>query len=273
MDPASGRNAVHWVCLETRSARGLVILPPLIGAGAAYQLRTFRWLTRWGLDLLSFDYSGHGHSGGRFSLHASLADTYQVMAMGRARAREKGVPLFGVAACYGAGPLAWAAQRLGEPLAKMVFINPIPAFDIHGMWNAFRRWRQGNTGAGHALTGARQAFRGFADHLFPYTPKGAFGFGTLTRRRTRLLATLMEGLRFEPLRHNRPLRTNLLCLYAKTDIVRSAAGYETDREYLRRLRQWFPASRFYSLDDSHYLENPVTRSKIRRLTRAFLTAG
>ena len=268
--PTGNRESVHWVCLEAPAAKGIEVIPPLIGAGAAYQLKIFRWLTRQGLDLLSFDYSGHGRSGGQFSLNGSLEDTCLVMKMGRTRARERGVPLFGIAACYGAAPMAWSSKRLGEPAARMVFFNPIPAFGILGIWKAFRQWYQGMEP--RAAGGLRRTIGDFADHLFPHTPKGTFGFGVLERRRTRLVATLLEAVRFEPLRRRRLSRTNLLCLYAKTDIIRSAAGYHTEWEYRQRLRQWFPASRFYLLDDSHYFENPVSRDKIRRLTEAFLTA-
>ena len=94
--PSGNRKSVHWACLEAPAAKGIVVIPPLIGAGAAYQLKIFRWLTRQGLDLLSFDYSGHGRSGGQFSLNGSLEDTCLVMKMGRARARERAVPLFGI---------------------------------------------------------------------------------------------------------------------------------------------------------------------------------
>ena len=132
--PTGARRALYWACLEARSPTALVVIPPLIGAGAAHPLNTFRWLARSGLDVLSFDYSGHGRSDGHFSLHGSLKDTYRIMAMGRERARERDIPLYGIAACYGAAPMAWAAKRLGEPAAKMVFFNPIPAFDILGIW-------------------------------------------------------------------------------------------------------------------------------------------
>lgn len=261
-----------WARLVSPRSWGLVFIPPLIGGGAGGQLGLFRWLTRSGLDLFSYDYTGHGRSGGAFSLGASIRDSRLMMGIAERQAEDAGIPLFGTAACYGAIPLVNGAFHLGEPLKRMVLLNPVPDFSLSALLAGYCRWYF-DAARRMAVGGVLAGMRAYMDTLFPFTEKGLSGFGRLRRGRTRLFTVVLEAVRFRPLEALRLNNTRLLCLYAERDVVRQAAGYMDVAAYRRRIRGFCPHTRFHALDDDHYLARRRSRSEIRRLTADFFIAG
>lgn len=105
--------------------RGSVLVPPLIGGSGLQQFGYFRELNQRGYRLFTFDYRGHGRSGGRFRVQSTIQDARAVLRA--VRTELDGEPLFGVADCYGCIPLLTAAA--GEPGAfrALALFNPIPS--------------------------------------------------------------------------------------------------------------------------------------------------
>ena len=263
----SGRQGVlSWTRLSARRPTGMVFAPPLIGGSAGTILRRLRWMADGGWDVFSFDYAGHGRSGGGFTLSTSLRDTRTMCRCAASAAAADRLPLHGVGICFGAIPLIHAAA-MGTPIGRMVLLNPIPGFSAAAAVRAFRRWWLSTR---HLWPGVR----GYLDTLFPFTDKGLHGFGILARHRTRLLKAFGEALHFAPLDHLRLDGTRLLCLYTTSDVIRQAAGYGCEAAYRQRIRALCPEAEFHRLDDDHYLSRQASRRRIRALTSRFLrTAG
>jgi len=255
-----------WARLKTPRPRGLVFIPPLIGGSTGGPLRLFRWLALSGFDLFSFDYAGHGRSGGTFSLSASMKDSRRMLRIAADQAAVDGLPIYGTAACYGAIPLVSSTYHLGEPLKRMILLNPVTDFSLGAMVSGFRRWSAEAAAPGGLRAGIRQ----YLDILFPLTKKSVHGFGLLHRHRTRLVKTVLEAIHFAPLETLRLRHTQVLCLYARRDVVRQAVGYACEMRYRRRIRDFCPGTRFCSVDDDHYLATAHTRRQIRVQMRDFL---
>ncbi|MFH1981992.1 MAG: hypothetical protein ABIL58_09105 [Pseudomonadota bacterium] len=258
-----------WARLKTPQPRGLVFIPPLIGGSAGGTFGRFRWLARSGFDLFSFDYAGHGRSGGAFSLGGSMADSRRMLRIAADQAAGDKLPLYGAAACYGAIPLVSSTYFLGEPLKRAILLNPVPDFSVGAIVSGFRRWSIEDAAEG-APAGRWSRIRQYLDRLFPLTEKGMHGFGLLRRHRTRLVKTLLEAIHFAPLQTLRLRQTPVLCLYARRDVVRQAAGYACERAYRRRVSDFCPGARFYAVDDDHYLATARARRVVRERMRDFL---
>jgi len=104
---------------------GSVLVPPLIGGSGLQQFGYFRSLNERGYRLFTFDYRGHGRSGGRFRVRNTIQDAHAVLRA--VRAELDGGPLFGVADCYGCIPLLCAAAREPGAFRALALFNPIPS--------------------------------------------------------------------------------------------------------------------------------------------------
>lgn len=253
-----------WTRLRTKHPRAVVFAPPLIGGSAGHMLHHFRWLGAFGLEVFSFDYAGHGRSQGAFSLTTSLHNSREMTRVASSAAGRRGLPLYGLGVCYGAIPLIFTAA-VETPIRRMILLNPIPGVSVKPLLSSFRQWCA-------SQRGAHRRIAGYLNALFPFTEKGIHGFGTLTRRRTRLVRTLFEALNFTPLDTLCLEGTRLLCLYATNDIIRQAAGYACDDAFRESIRAICPGARFHLIDDDHYLSQPRSRRRIRVLMADFLSA-
>ncbi len=83
----------------------VVLIPPLVGAGAGQPLLTFRNFSRRGAIAISFEYRGHPSSTGTFELDKTIDDTRGALIWAADFARDRGLPLHGFATCYGTIPL------------------------------------------------------------------------------------------------------------------------------------------------------------------------
>lgn len=85
---------------SSASPKRLVLIPPLIGAGASQGLIIFRNLTRRGCALLSFEYRGHSHSTGVFELDRTIVDTRNAVRWAADYACRHDMPLHAITMCY-----------------------------------------------------------------------------------------------------------------------------------------------------------------------------
>ena len=270
----TGKRSIEWVEVRRSDAKGILFVPPLIGGLGVQQVRTFRKLIRRGYHFISFNYAGHGRSGDKFSLKASLSDTREALRLAGRRARALDLPLYGVGCCYGAIPLIHAAHHAAAalsdsestPIGKIVLINAILSVDasaaVRSFWRYYRRdWR------GTTIAGAAERY---LDFLFPGVRKTAGGFGALERRRTRLFKTLIEAFSVDPLKIVRMNHTPNLCVYARHDTVLSVYDNGLRSRYEGDIRRILPSTTFVPMKADHFLSRPVERNLLCRIIAEFL---
>ncbi|MDZ7615705.1 MAG: hypothetical protein U1E05_01800 [Patescibacteria group bacterium] len=113
--PTEGGDVLHAKAMVPKppcAPRRVVFIAPLIGAGAAQSLLTFRNLIRRGAILLSFEYRGHRRSTGTFELDKTVVDVRHALIWASEYAKDMGLPLHGLATCFGVIPLL--AQFTGD---------------------------------------------------------------------------------------------------------------------------------------------------------------
>ena len=261
---------IEWAGVRNTSPCGLIFLPPLIGGNVSHGIGMFRWLIRKGYDLISFNYSGHGNSSGRFSLGATLRDTVHMLAHAQQLASTRRLPLFGIAPCYSAIPLLYSAYRLKEPLQGIVLINAVlqlnPVAVARSFWTHYRKMFPDQIGFKKCLT----AVAHYADFLFPDVRKGRDGFGVLERKRVRLFATLADFLTLDPLKWVTLNKTEVLCLYARHDRILKMYGGDAGTDYKNDVSRICPRTLFRSLEGDHFLSHQMTRDRVTMYIKAFL---
>ncbi len=130
--PTEGGDLLHAKLMLPKPPtfpKRLVVIPPLIGAGASQPLVIFRNLTRRGAILLSFEYRGHPRSTGIFELDKTITDTRYALVWAENYATERGLPLHGFATCYGV--IALAAQFTDKT-------RPPPIWSFNAISGLFR---------------------------------------------------------------------------------------------------------------------------------------
>lgn len=265
---------IEWVRSRRSEPKGLVFIPPLIGGSAFQQLARFRWLSKRGYDLFSYAYSGHGASSGKFHFSASLRDTVFMIQKAVSICGAEGLPLFGIAVCYGAIPITHGARRCREPFEKIVFVNGITDSNPMGVVQSFlaysRRLKHAHNGV---LPPLPRRFRDFFEELFPGIPKNRHFFGILNRKRTRLSRLALQYLRNRPLGETRLPETPLLCLYARRDAIIQMLGPSDDSRYMQSVRRIFPMARFKALDCDHFLSRAEARREAETAIVSFFKSG
>ena len=266
---------IEWARLKTASPGGLVFAPPLIGGSCAQQLRLLRWTGRLGFDVLSFNYSGHGRSSGKFSLGDSLQNTL-AMASGIDRRTEEGkARLVGFAGCYAAMPLLFAAQRLAEPFERIVLINPLADLKPFAVLRSFLSYYKSFVANGAAKRNVAHVLKQYADFLFPHIEKDNETFGVLKRRRTCLRKVLFDFFLFDPLKGVVLADTPVLCLYASEDRVLRAHSNRREhrKHYEAEIRRVCPRARFHPMESDHFFSAPRVRRIARDAMSSFLSAS
>ena len=262
-------NTLEWVRVRNPSPQGLIFLPPLIGGNLSQQISMFRWLTRNRYDLISFNYSGHGNSSGNFSLRSTLRDTLYMLRYAYSLSKKGKLPLFGIASCYSAIPLLYAACRLKEPLGGVVLINAVlklsPGTVVRSFWVYSKKMLSARTGIIKTL----EAIVHYADFLFPGIRKGKEYFGILERRKVRLLRTLADFFTLDPLKRVCLQKTPVLCLYANQDRILDIYDGGVRINYKKELQRICPQTFFSPLDGNHFLPLQVTRDKAAKYITSF----
>jgi len=261
---------VEWIWAGSSKPRGIVFVPPLIGGHALQQIRVLRPLVRRNLDLLSFNYAGHGNSAGPFCLQNSVDNCLTLMDRTVNQSRKANLPIFGVASCYGALPMLHALGQLKEPLSKLVLINAVP----HWRWNrlaaSFIRYWQNSSFWKWDARGLKRALHDYVQDLFPNVAHRRQAFGILSRHRIHWPRLLAEVLLFGA-RHPSPLSTTpVLCIYGRRDRLLQQAGFEDRAVYEALIERICPQARFQRMDGDHFFSGAKIRRKlINRICQYF----
>ncbi len=268
--PIGQGNTLEWTRVRNPSPRGLVFLPPLIGGNLSQQIGMFRWLTRNSYDLISFNYSGHGNSSDKFSLRSTLRDTSHMLQYAHSLSKKEQLPLFGIASCYSAIPLLYAAYCLKEPFGGVVLINAVlklsPGAVVRSFGAHYRRIFPTRIGIKKTLT----AIGHYVDFLFPGIRKGKERFGLLERKRVKLLNTLADFFILDPLKRVCLQDTPALCLYASQDRILDIYDGGVRIDYKKEVRRICPRTFFRPLDGNHFLPRKAARDKAANYINTFL---
>jgi len=212
----TGKNkSIEWGHIRNASPKGLIFVPPLIGGKLAQQVISFRWLIRKKYDLISFNFSGHGDSSDKFSLKSSNQDTLYMLLHVCRMSQKESLPLYGIASCYSAIPILYAAHSLKEPFKRLVLINAISKLCLKSVINSFFSYYRKKFSPHKSLKKTIEAVSYYMDFLFPGIEKNENYFGVLERRRTSLFRIVSELFTWNPLHGVCLDKTPVLCLYAR----------------------------------------------------------
>lgn len=261
---------IEWARLKSDVTRGLILAPPLIGGSFAQQLNLFRWLARMNLDLISFNYSGHGKSTDKFSLKTSMENTLIMVSEAGKISRNKKVPLFGIAGCYSAIPLIYAAHKLSEPFSRIVLINPLTDLKPFVVIKSFLAYYQKLDLKQTMKKKITESIQKYTEFLFPDIAKDKDSFGLLTRERTHLWDVLFEFFLFRPLKGTILPKTPVLCLYAKEDRVINIYS-DQNKQYEGNIRKVCPLSSFKVIDGDHFFQPTSARQDAKKTISIFLS--
>jgi hypothetical protein len=260
---------IEWAMLKSRDSRGLVFVPPLIGGSFAQQLSLFRWLSRMNLDIVSFNYSGHGKSTDKFSLKTSIDNTLIMTSEAEKICRNKKLPLYGIAGCYSAIPLLFSAHMLSEPFSRIVLINPLTELKPFAVIKSFLAYYR-KLDLRHTMKkNITEAFKKYTEFLFPDIIKDKESFGVLKKERTHVWDVLFEFFLFTPLKETILPKTPVLCVYAKKDRVLNIYK-EQNAEYEGNIRKVCPLSSFKVIDGNHFFQPVSARRDAQKTISIFL---
>ena len=229
--------------------RGTVLVAPLIGGGGLQQYGYYKDLNRRGYELVSFDYRGHGRSGGRFTIHGSVRDTIAVATSVRNERGESTV--HGMGNCYGSIPLLLAARHRPGLFDAVALFNPIPDLQYIAsvgevLRNYFRpegRWRLRHPLDLRGIAGAT------IDLLFPDVDRSRAHFGILRYERAREVVVALEYLLRHPLRRLHLPALPALVSYGRADATLRLSSAESEDAYRRAFARILPQARFRALPD------------------------
>ena len=259
----SSRHNLEWGrIVNLHFSRGLFFIPPLIGGHFLQQLKTYRKLSREHYDLMTYNYSGHGRSSDKFSLQASLRDTLHMLQHTQKTCLREGAPLTGIASCYAAIPLLYAAHQAREPMRRLILINAIPYFNMKAVFSALKLYSRFNLAHGLRLQALRGAIDNTLNVLFPRVIRDLNRFGSLERRRVNIFRILWESLSLNPLRGVQLKNTPVLCLYGRQDLVINMYLKNGDRGYRQSIRNLCPKVKFQVIDGDHFLSDRESRSGV-----------
>ena len=240
----------------------MVFVPPLIGGDATQQVRMFRQLLRQGMDLISFNYAGHGRTMGRFSLRAACLNCTCILDLALHHCQQTQMPLFGLAASYAAVPLLQAARIRCEPMHKLVLINPIPRWPLGKISAHFWQfWRQGEDWQ-YRSRYMLEALRAYRDDLLPGVSHRRHAFGVLARHRVKWLRLIWELLLQAPVPPAAVKQTPVMCIYGRKDRLLQQLGYCNWQQYEMLMRSLCPQTRFLPLNSGHFILRPDVRSHL-----------
>lgn len=268
-----GPGNLQWVQTRLPNPEGLVFIPPLIGGGPAQQLGAFRWLHKYNLEVFSFSYTGHGGSTGKFSLSEPVKNTRRMLSLAAQRAGAAGQPLFGIAACYATIPLLLGAQATREPFKKVVLINPLTAFYQGTFLQSLYHYCRNGFDIKRPAESLRESINSFLDQLFPNISRGVAGFGSLSRKRTRVLKVLVEWLSANINLDFSLIRTPALCVYSRQDPILNLGGGALRSASMDCIRRICSPATFHAINSDHFLSDPQSRAATRRAIRSYLLTG
>ena len=267
------RGGLQWVQTRLPAPKGLVFIPPLIGGGPAQQLGAFRWLLKDNLDLFSFNYTGHGGSSGKFSLSAPARDTHRMLSLAAKRAGNSGRPLYGIAACYATIPMLYGALTSGEPFKKIVLINPLTALYQGTFLRSLYAYCKTGFDLQKPLLSLKKSIDSYLETLFPDIARGLAGFGTLSRKRARILKILFEWLSANSHLNFSLQQTPALCVYGRRDPILNLGGGNLRRTSLDCITKVCSPVTFRAINSDHFLSDSKSRATTLQAIRSFFLTG
>jgi len=254
-------HSLEWIRVKTLCPKAIAFIPPLIGGHYSQQVRYFRPLLYKNIDIISFNYSGHGNSTDKFSLEASLRDTIEMLNQAFKTSRNEKIPLYGIASCYASIPLFYACVYLKEPLIKIVLINAVCDLNPKAVIRSFMSYYRNIYHAQKKIPRLMDVIYQYLDFMFPGILKNRHSFGMLKRKRTRILKIIYDFLLLEPLKNIQPIQTPGLCLYSSQDRILKIFDAGSSSKYEQDIKNICPQIIFYSLEGDHYLSRSVVRKK------------
>ena len=268
----TGKNkSIEWGHIRNASPKGLIFVPPLIGGKLSQQVISFRWLIRKKYDLISFNFSGHGDSSDKFSLKSSNQDTLHMLLHVCRLSQKENLPLYGIASCYSAIPILYAAHSLKEPFKRLVLINAISKLCLKSVINSFFSYYREKFSPHKSLKKTIEAVSYYMDFLFPGIEKNENYFGVLERRRTSLFRIVSELFTWEPLHGVCLDKTPVLCLYARKDRILEIFDTGFKKNYENDIKRLCPQATFHSLDVDHYFSQPMARNEALKSISSFIS--
>jgi len=256
---------------EGTRVRGSVFVPPLIGGSGLQQVGYFRELERRGYRLVTFDYRGHGKSGGRFRIAHSLADARAVLALVR---EELGEPLFGLADCYGCIPLLVAAAERPDAFRALALFNPIPSLQhVATPREVLANYFLPRNETGAPRLALRNPFdlRGMLlalnTRLFPDVDKSRDHFGILAYARADTWTTTWEYLVSRPLTGVSSTLPAAIW-FGRSDRLLRLADPAAEQRYRALWRAHLPNGTVHVLDEADHYWTGI-RPKASALAAAF----
>lgn len=246
--------------------RGILLIPPLIGASYILFGRQFSFLVKSGYRIVSLNFRGHDPSEGRFSLFTSFTDT---LALARSlKHANPDTPVSAVGTCSGSMPLFHILDQEPDLLESVVFVNAI--HDIQQTATPLQGLRMY-----HAARGLRRpaslgdAVSVVLDEVFPAIPKDADRFGILRYDQVRK-ATLIREYLFRGGPSIRWVsRAPALCIYGMQDRMLGLADPAAERRYCDEFRKKFSQIEFDTFDADHFMVG--LREQVARRILTFLS--
>jgi len=255
------KKILEWGRVRNSSPMGIIFVPPLIGGKLSQQIISFRYLIRRRYDFVSFNFSGHGGSSDKFSLKSTIQDTLHMLLHVCRLSQKESLPLYGIASCYSAIPILYAAHSLGEPFKRLVLINAISKLCFKSVINSFFSYYREKFSPHKSLRKTIEAVSYYIDFLFPGIEKNENYFGVLERRRTSLFRIVSELFTWNPLHGVCLDNTPVLCLYARKDRILEIFDTGFKVNYEDDIKRLCPQVTFHSLDVDHYFSLPMARNE------------
>ena len=284
--PTEGSGTLHAKAMLPKPPmrpKRLVLIPPLIGAGASSDLIVFRSLARRGSIVLSYEYRGHPRSTGRFNLDRTIVDTRYAIRWAEDYACERGLPLHAVTSCYG-GVAPGAQFQPGRRRHPFWSINTVsglfrmdqiiqfsdfaPIFFAH-VGTELDGALQSPEGSGEVDWGGdrfREAMREFLGSLFPKLRVGHDHFEELQYDRVDMRNTILQLLHATYL-DSIQIPPELPCniIYGRNDDVMSLQTAEGREDYRRHVSALIPHAEIHEMDIDHFGYGPQRAAMFERV--------
>lgn len=245
--------------------RGILLIPPLIGASYILFGRQFGYLTKRGYRIVSLNYRGHEPSGGKFALQTSFSDT--LMLTRHLRDDHPDSLITAVGTCSGSLPIFHILSEAPDLLDRLVFINAI--YHIQQTARPLQAVRYYLRSRGLSVpSGLGDMASVVLDEVFPEIRKDAHHFGILRYDRVNRLTITREYLMRGGPNTNFVSKVPTLCCYALKDRMLGLVNPALENEYKRAFLRRFQSIAFETFDGDHFMSG--LREQVAERVYAFL---